>query len=753
MTSLNFKKVDYNVVFVDPTTMSLEGTGESAESPLKDLPETLVNNTCYIIRRTSEENEVSVKHQVDHTLCNIMFLGAPKESDEKWIKDLASGLGIETWMSDPADYANVKFWHRTDGTDQASMDRACLNSSAFEDVTAINCYLYRKESSATQSNYNRYYVSPFFTTNKATDLKANFCFYGCKFGLKGMDLNKDEWLKEHANFEGMNTDQQYYDEWCRMFIIAPHANSFVLDNCVINHIGYNQATSDAFSSNSAYWFERGQAFSFDDIKTVQILNTTINTGSIYCGGSYDTVIWAANVLNASVHNLVINHIVSDKTLQLPLRFGVQKYGQLDVNKVDIYFKKLKDYEYTGELYNLNAGVYIEDSAGFGHNISDVTLHGKGDVKVAQACALYLLGRGGGKGVPFSWSIKGIKIELSDNFDECVFKTYKNNESCLWLNLHYNSDDTFGTSSNFVYARSIQSLDRPKVENFEIDAPYCYLCGTKIVGSLGEIRCGLHLKAGCGLDIAKLTCDKLPGSGVWLENQENYVHIKEYVGNPGLNQDYLPISQSFYSNAVYVDKSNVELFGTVIDTNTSDTYTYSQVCCVNMVRDGSLFVRNGHAFAQSWGVTRTGSNSGASLKMYSNYNANSFPLMIGCDPYKGFEVRATKTGKQNLVAYFACKSFAGLDEKDGRHKFKLDVRIPYKNGEDIFYETRYSSTDATWQDDTSVWSDEDCVAKKIVIPVDIEVTDKPIEVKVVYGWYDKTGLVYLDPDFKLEDIAE
>ena len=191
MATVNFNNVEYNVVLIDPTIANLgEGNdGLTPQTALQTFPSKLVNNTCYLVILTSELTEAFVNHQVDTTLVNVMFLGMPKSTDKKWIQDLITDDTINTaWKNDEADYANIRFWHITTSTDKSNWNRACINGANLEDVTCINCYLFRQNAQSTSSDERDYsYTSPFFTNNGSTAYETKFRFYNCKFGVKGID--------------------------------------------------------------------------------------------------------------------------------------------------------------------------------------------------------------------------------------------------------------------------------------------------------------------------------------------------------------------------------------------------------------------------------------------------------------------------------------------------------------------------------------------------------------------------------------
>ena len=285
MTTLNFRGKEYNVVLIDPS-IETAGDGATPSTALKDLPSKLANNTCYLVRRTSIDYAALVKYQVDTTLINVMLLGMPKETDEQWIQDLVPSTVVNSaWKSDTAEYANIEFQFNTANKDNSSWNKCTVNAANLEDLTCINCYLHRgnPESHTTSSNY-RYYLGSFFTNNGSTAYKTNFRFYGCKFGSKYLDLSDDKTFEDMTDIASKNVSPYFYDEHSRHYIIAAYANTFVLKNCIINHINGANDTDTTGSTNSSKTYRNGSAFNIAYVNNVDMKDNVIY--STYSSTSY-----------------------------------------------------------------------------------------------------------------------------------------------------------------------------------------------------------------------------------------------------------------------------------------------------------------------------------------------------------------------------------------------------------------------------------------------------------------------------------
>ena len=103
-----YSNVDFNVVYVDPS-IETPGDGTTPESALKTLPAVasdFINNTCYLIRRTSEEAAVIIPNGENTNITNLLLLGMPDPSDLMY--DFVPEEVKSAWGADSAKYANVK---------------------------------------------------------------------------------------------------------------------------------------------------------------------------------------------------------------------------------------------------------------------------------------------------------------------------------------------------------------------------------------------------------------------------------------------------------------------------------------------------------------------------------------------------------------------------------------------------------------------------------------------------------------------
>lgn len=761
MATVLYKGIEYKLVCVDPSVNISDGDGLTPATALRDLPDSLENNTCYLFRRLSD-NEVKVKHQVDTSLVNIMFLGMPKADDPKWIQELITDEDINgAWKADDAQYANVCFWHRTDSTDTNSEKRACICANNLEHATFINCYLYRYTADISGSYYE--YTSPFFTDGNNQLLKLKFGLYGCKLGVKGVDLDNDTYLADtKLNEIDGSANKEYYSVWARKYFVFKNVYCAEIDNCVINNIVRNYQGSSAHGDN--YKFQGGQALWFSNVARFKFTNSTVNA-LFYNQKSvsgYEESIYVQDNNKADYKCFITVDNIKYNAISDGYGFAdmclIETYAShlssavISVSNITIEPKRMASINVIKELNYPQCGIYIYGRYSYRQlYINNIKMDGTtSPLKVSVARPLSLTIMGQTAGIPHTGEIKNINIKLAENE---IFKDAA--KSVCDFNFNYgtmdNSSNSFCAAPFSSYQNRYNVQDYPIVENINIDAPCGFLYLNRVVANFKQLRCGLILDYANSIDVEKLTFDVMNLQGIQINNRGNYLRIREYVGNPEV-QNVLQLRQNVDSCSVYVDKANTNLFNTTVNTTDVTSYTgylYSTLCCLNMKEIGRFFARNGNTFAQSWSNKREGSSSNASLKLNCNTNLN-WPLMIGAEPYKGFAIKPTTSGKKYLRAYFAIKDFESDAVEFGQRQFVLTVRVPQVDeNNNVTYKTYYSMPD-DWQEDTSTWSEEIDGAYCMDIPLEVSTTKYPLDVKLTYNWYHSTGITFFDPDMKLID---
>lgn len=764
MTILNYKGVDYNVVLVDPS-IATSGDGTTPATALKDLPTVLVDNTCYLIRRTNiADGFCFVNYQPVNQgiLHNIMFLGMPKSTDEAWIQALVTDATVNSaWKADLAPQANVKFDHK-DIYGYSSVENAVINDSTLEWCTGINLYCFRQDATQTYSDcYN--YTSAMFSNGFSMDYKTKFEFYNCKFGTLNYNIDLDQWLSENEyNTIDGPSPNQWYDVFGHNYIVAKRADNLVLKNCVLNIHG--RAYSNDWTTGNDIFY--GQGIRINEIKSATIEDCTINGCRIYSGEQYGACIALPFVdSNLSVNNVRYNLILRENYIRpLLLTAGRDMYGKIQIHNVQVRLKSFATTQYNGAISNsynrCYGGIVIGQNYyatyQMGENFSlkgyDVDCS-TGSVKLAEGNFLSITAKLDGHGMPYSDIIKDVSIKMHDDPSECFLTQVSSDQGISTVNInlpwrtYYDGRDTW--DDNFA---SYNKSAFCKIENIYVESPASgYLLLHGAIANIDKLYCRL-VSDRCQLQVNELKYDVLDNEAVILQNSNNYLRIKDLILSDSRSSNSPAISGIFDNynrqNNVYIDQCNNEnVFDITTDSNLDRNFWYSNAICANAGDEGKFIQRNRNTLAQSWSVIRTGSDSEASLKVNNNTASNGVVGLTVCPrPFKAFEVTPASTGKMNLIAYFAYKGFNTSDEVTGKQQFKIEVDVPYQVSTNVFDTYTYTSND--WESDNSTWTDPEAVARKIIIPINVTVANKPIEVRVNYNWFSNSGCIYFDPDIRL-----
>ena len=757
MAIVNYNGVQYTIVFVDPSK-SDSGDGTSVAQALNQLPATLADFTCYLIRRTTT-GEAFVQHDASSGLTNIMLLGMPKASDLKWIQDLVTDSDANSqWKGDSASYANIRFWHDQSSSNAGSYQRACINANNLTSLTIINAYCYRGEAASGSSSFNdKRNISPFFNNNFSTNKDTlNVLIENCKFGTKGVDLSNSASYSDKASLKDFNVNNttEEYGHYSRGYLNFKSGNSFVIKNTIVNNTPLDYS-SDNRNNELCYAF-RLENFNSIAIRDCKIYNCAY-------GDVHETTSQCFDVNNVNelvFANIENKNIVSSFGLCriLQAKFTVENQTNISrasITNVNISFAKFGLDTVGKPADNLFCGVYGEFGYITTSRVNGYFVDGTGDVKISQANCLELHTRRANNGAPFSNEVNDVDIKLASNASGgCYFnKTTKVVCASLRNDFGQNGSDNYwgkDDSDNIRIAVRGKTTDTPVYKNISISAPNCYLyLYHATLNSANNFKCGLQAFCGSSVDLASLDCSEFEDEVPIQLNLGSYVRIRNLIANNSSRTADLVNMYNYLSTCLYIDKSDVDLTDNQVYGSGGDTgYYNSQLCVANMVQTGRVFIRNRNTFAQSWGVSRTGSSSSACLKLHTNTASIYTPIKVGNEPFKGFTITPASTGNKILRIYFGYKGFSASDVTTGKRQFKIAALVPRKDSsENVYYDT-YSSSEGLWSEDSSSWSDVDVKAMKIDIPINLTSTD-PIEIKIEYGWFKAGSLVYLDPDIRLD----
>ncbi len=752
MSNLIYKGVEYKLILIDPS-IEVSGNGLTPSGALKNFPATLENNTCYVIRRTNANvAHASVTYQTTDALKNIMFLGMPKSTDKKWIQNLITDEEINAaWKEDSAEYACIKFPHYGNkGTNDAT--NAVINSANLEYAIGINLYCFRQDAD-TYHNNNYYFPAAMFSNKHNRNWVTKFNFYNCKFGVLNYDIDSDVFLAEN-NRESIHgsANTQWYAYYGVNYICAKTAKEVIIEDCLINHHGRGdnggQFTEAPFET---------QAISIFELDNVFVKNCKINTvPGQYCG-SAGVLRFGYVERNATIRNIEANQILWTNRLNPIITISPRNHiGTVHVDGLKVRLKKfglanpidnkIDNGAYYGGLIFGTINYYSPNTAGKYFTIKNIDADcSNGPVKLAEANFLMAYLKGDNYYAPLPPFVKNVKVIMHDKLDECFMLKTGTNPNIICIS-HYwysgNEGNTGSGSNGLTYCKS----GIMRVEDIYVDARLDgHVKFAGILADLDKIHAHVYCEY-CELQLNELKFDKLSGSALNFKGA-NYLRVKNLI-LPEDRKEGESACINIHQNGdvnIYIDNCNNEdVFSTIMDNNTDGKYYYSNAICTNAGADGKYIQRNRNVIAQSWSVTRNGSESNASLRLANNTTANASELFVCPRPFSAFQVTPTKTGMTDITAYFAYRDFIESDEVLGKNRFRIEVDVPYVEDGQEYY-TTYSSSD--WEVDESTWSDPEAVARKIVMPIEVS-TLKPINVRVAYAWYSNTGCVYFDPDIRL-----
>ena len=224
-----FSNIDFTLKYLDPSAEET-GDGTTPESPLNAFPESIEefgNNTAWIIRRTSEENSALLPNGYTSEIRNILFIGMPKNTDPLWT--MMPRLAQEAWGSDTAEYANI----RADTGEEPWGDEYGFVLPACKTFMLHRVYVFRDDSWAYMSIFKF----------PAQDYTASISIENCKFGAKGIDLDRETFTTET------------HTSSCKAFFYINTAHVLSMHHCIFNIVNggddYYGDTADPFHLNNA----------------------------------------------------------------------------------------------------------------------------------------------------------------------------------------------------------------------------------------------------------------------------------------------------------------------------------------------------------------------------------------------------------------------------------------------------------------------------------------------------------------------
>lgn len=767
MTTFTYKEKTYSVVYIDPSASS-SGSGSTYTSPLNDFPSTVSNDTCYLIRRTSSDF-ITHLPMGDHTsIQNIWLMGMPTKDDVlEW--NLLDSEVKNSWGEDTAKYANIS----VQPTEYSYNENGhCFCTNNLVELNANRCYFFRDSNGPSSASY----CNSMF---RCTSSRPSYSFKHCKFGYWGNDVENDSYISDTEAIDYDSTTYPQY-KWCN-YLYVSSMNRLLLSDCVINY-RQNNHTNDSNGSHPLGFHIEGHTYE------AVIKDTIFNLMATSEGDREDISYRSCIYLNympdylCSIENVKVNYIYNGTDWLLPsvmYNAGTNICQVLNVKNIDFNVKKLSSASPSPRsdrnMYSYDIGFRFYGAKNY--NIDNF------NVNFNEA----------GLGIPYCriltcetfWrqspglmnkTVKNIQMTYCQNREDLICDS-RLTEGSNKFAMYFGSD--YGNTSNDAGEqttdwRTAGSYDSPILSNININCPWgasLQLHHATLID--GNLAGRLQLDHGCGVELNSLYNNYGSTYGVYLQGLYNYLRIKNYTVNKSnalskytgnqwqisqrLNKDYM-----LMANNVYVDNSNAPMFDLSMATTRRDHYRNCAFVCPNMGASGQYYQRNQHCSVQSWNSKRENSSALASYKFVNNNTSfgqydHTYDLVLGMEPYNGFHYIPTKTGKALLTFYIGVHddTEAFIDNDLLHDRFYIDVNTPHvvkEENDNIIYNDvkTYSLDCGALLNDTSKWENDDTVvSKKIVMPIEIETIDKPINIRVHYGWYDLVGYCYLDPEFTVE----
>lgn len=691
-----YSNVDFNVVYVDPG-IATAGDGATPETAINTLPATaseLVDNTCYIIRRTDESVPTLLPYGENTTITNLVIMGMPTAADRLY--ELMPDEAKTAWGADAYDYANVQGM----GT---SLRLPNLITFLMHRV-----YLFRDNINAAS------YILNFYNSSTA---KMAVAFENCKFGSKGIDLDRADYCGELSD-----TRLKYY-------VSLYYVKLLSLRNCIINHAITGDSVANAITCYQPDILH---------IENVEVFSALGRSNDDYALDLASST--RKDLLECTVSNLRQTLIFNGSNSYIPPLLNITALAlnaRIQNVTIDMSGRALSDTRPTN--------LYLEDtllnfSYFYEYKITDITVN-----------------------IPYCWNVTAPVLSATNMYASNNIPGIEKEISNLTVNLGTDESIAIGSPISYSYVSSagtsytavkIVCSNRdydlpakvPVMDNITINNPR----GRAIYGD--SIRLtnanlqGTAIFDNSVVDIASLST-WFPGYALILSDS-SYIQIGTltvnlenetypYNGDPAIVGDFS------YGSSVFVNTSNVAIWTTELIPASED---YLLCTCNNDGADGHFIHRGSTGIADTWNVYRT-NGAPASIKLTQSTSASGV-MVLGRKPFHGILLTPTSAGRHILKAHVAYKGFQ-TDEL-GQN---MIVSVSMQNAEGIT-ETFWSNVHGRWTDDNdAVWNnDTDLTQKCLEIPMDLTSVN-PLDIRVFYSWQHASGFVYLDPAIELISTAQ
>lgn len=697
-----YSNVDFNVVYVDPS-IETPGDGTTPESALKTLPAVasdFINNTCYLIRRTSEEAAVIIPNGENTNITNLLLLGMPDPSDLMY--DFVPEEAKSAWGADSAKYANVKSVV-ADGRFQLPNLRVFLMH---------RIYLFR--DGIESNNYMLYFYN-------SSDYKMCISFEHCKFGSRGIDVDNPEYSGEALTQSRLKS-----------YVYIYYARMLNIRDCVINY---------AITGNSSNC--HGIYCRFPEILHVE--NVKVCSPLNYSSYGYYPLCLSENSddgIECEIRNVSQEIIFNGTYEYIPSLLRVSGYLNARIRNISVSMadRGLSEVR-PANLYLQNNLIYFSYMRDF--TVSDITVN----IPRCWRCTAPAVGMYdcySSNYVPgIEKDVRNITINLCEDEANAIGTPISYSDASNSGSSYVALFLEFDRSDSGIYAKV------PVVDNITVRNPRgrsLYICNARLTNAQlkGSMTCYYTVA-----DIDKLET-WFPGYALWAYDG-SHVRVKDMfinIDNPAYLYSQEPAVGTDFNNRanVFVDKCNIALRPLTYRSD-NDCYIYQGFGCNNEGEEGHFCFRCPNGIADTWSVHRTGGGA-AALKLYNNNFNTTRTMVLGRKPFKGMELLPTTSGRHILKIHIAYKGYA--DDADMFRRLMISATVRDGDGNDSVY---WSTLHGRWVDDSaSEWiNDENLTQKCLEIPLDL-IENNPVDVRVYFSWFSSSGFVYIDPALELEPVV-
>lgn len=800
MATLIYDNVEFNIVYIDPTIASA-GDGTTPALALSDLPNTLVDNTCYLMRRTNEETHVSLKQTKNTGLVNTILMGMPFKDNPIYgmlPEEVKTAWGNDSEINK---YSNVLCNTSYTDNNSGSWDYTRDGSIFYEWNTKIfmaqNCYFYRDNDGA--SGYRALYYMFCFPSNSVSQ---NITFNSCKFGYTQYDLDNDDWLANNTDITTNTT--KYPQRKARNYVGIWSANSVTFDDCIFNFVGedYGETYSgdygylNPFYANNiilVYYFARTFNFTNCTLNNLQRWCYWYNSGGnrpwnvdgySVCYGYYTQSNTNDNILSqyrrddyVNLENITLNTIVTGGYyIDKPLMLNINNADHLKAKNLTLNIKAMKNAQvdsinvYRSNSFSNDNMRYNSKFIRFGSIRKSIQIDGitadldNSPCKLSNANILEIYNvQTAAYGNPTDY-IKNIYVRLTQDRNNLNDNNYRNaryygsggdivtirarNDECWYWDSGQAGYWYLTTDLNNGYFNFQNTY---LIDNIIVEAQYAdtYALSLEHVGAKSKSIKGRVYLYNAIFDVDKIYNYKANQNGIYV-NHNSFIKCNEYEadlvqteykyeGNTHLNYGWIDGLSS-----AYIGKSNVILFDEYVGAGKYGMASQCQFVCPNYILQGQYFAKNSNTICKSWNVVRQDSNAVATLRFNNNTCSMNPPrLVIGLEPYKGIAITPVSIGKKKAICYFACKNFSENELWQGSDKFVVEINCPYFEVDRFdsevtnLYYKTYSTCGKPWISDTSTWSG-DTNLRVFRVEMPIEVFTLDEQIDVKV-WYNWYGV--------------